>query len=67
MGDVYRAKDSRLGRSVALKVLPQDFAADAGRRQRFDAEARAASSLNHPNILSVFDTGTHEGLDYMVT
>jgi serine/threonine protein kinase len=67
MGDVYRAKDSRLGRSVALKVLPPDVANDANRRQRFDAEARAASALNHPNILSVFDTGTHEGLAYMVT
>src|SRR5580765_6521946 len=67
MGDVYRAKDPRLGRTVALKVLPPDVANDAGRRQRFDSEARAASALNHPNILSVFDTGTHEQLAYMVT
>jgi serine/threonine protein kinase/dipeptidyl aminopeptidase/acylaminoacyl peptidase len=67
MGDVYRAKDSRLGRSVALKVLPAEVANDSGRKQRFDAEARAASALNHPNILSVFDTGTHEGLAYIVT
>jgi serine/threonine protein kinase len=67
MGDVYRAKDTRLGRSVAVKVLPADVSNDPGRRQRFDAEARAASALNHPNILSVFDTGTHEGLAYIVT
>jgi len=67
MGDVYRAKDPRMGRTVALKVLPPDVANDAARRQRFDSEVRAASALNHPNILSVFDTGTHEGLDYMVT
>jgi serine/threonine protein kinase len=67
MGDVYRAKDSRLGRTVAVKVLPPDVSHDAGRRQRFDAEARAASALNHPNIVSVFDTGTHEGLAYLVT
>jgi Tol biopolymer transport system component len=67
MGDVYRAKDSRLRRTVAVKVLPPDVSDDAGRRQRFDAEARAASALNHPNIVSVFDTGTHDGLAYIVT
>ena len=67
MGEVYRARDTRLGRVVALKVLPPAVAGDIGRRQRFEQEARAASALNHPNILSVFDTGTHEGLAYMAS
>jgi len=67
MGEVYRARDSRLGRTVALKVLPHDVAADPARRQRFEQEARAASALNHPNILSVFDTGECESLVYIVS
>ena len=67
MGEVYRARDIRLGRTVALKVLPPDVAGDFNRRQRFEQEARAASALNHPNILSVFDTGTHDGLAYIVS
>src|ERR1035438_3228158 len=67
MGDVYRARDRRLGRDVALKVLPPDVAGDTGRRQRFEQEARAASALNHPNILSVYDTGSQDGLVYMVS
>src|SRR5436309_6931647 len=67
MGEVYRARDTRLGRAVALKVLLPEVASDLDRRQRFDAEARAASALNHPNILSVFDTGAHEGLAYIVS
>jgi Tol biopolymer transport system component len=67
MGEVYRARDSRLGRTVALKVLPPDVAHDAGRRQRFEQEARAASALNHPNILSVFDTGECDSLVYIVS
>ena len=66
MGEVYRARDSRLGRTVALKVLPPDVAADTGRRSRFEQEARAASALNHPNILTVFDFGSDGGLVYMV-
>jgi len=66
MGEVYRARDSRLGRTVALKVLPPDVAADPGRRSRFEQEARAASALNHPNILTVFDFGSDGGLVYMV-
>jgi len=57
MGEVYKARDTRLGREVAVKVLPADFAADAERRRRFEQEARAASALNHPNIVSVFDIG----------
>ncbi len=67
MGEVYRARDSRLARTVALKILPPDVAADIGRRQRFEQEARAASALNHPNILSVYDMGSQDGLAYIVT
>src|SRR3954451_5903280 len=57
MGEVYRAKDLKLGRTVALKILPADYAADASRRSRFEREARAAAALNHPNIVTVFDSG----------
>ena len=57
MGEVYRARDTRLGREVAVKVLPPDFAGDAQRRSRFEQEARAASALNHPNIVAVHDVG----------
>ena len=67
MGEVYRARDKRLARMVALKILPPDVATDAGRRQRFEQEARAASALNHPNILSVYDMGSQDGLVYIVT
>jgi dienelactone hydrolase len=66
MGEVYRAHDARLGRDVALKVLPHDLASDPGRRARFEQEARAASALSHPNIVSIHDIGTHEG-DLFVT
>src|SRR5438067_11748008 len=58
MGEVYRAKDARLNREVAIKVLPTDFAKDADRLRRFEQEARATSALNHPNILIVHDIGT---------
>jgi serine/threonine protein kinase len=67
MGEVYRARDTRLGRTVALKVLPHEIADDPGRRQRFEQEARAAGALNHPNLVSVFDTGTLDGLVYIVS
>jgi serine/threonine protein kinase len=67
MGEVYRAKDGRLGRSVALKVLPKSFAGDAERLRRFELEARAAGQLNHPNILAIYDIGTDNGLPYIVT
>jgi serine/threonine protein kinase/Flp pilus assembly protein TadD len=67
MGEVYRARDTRLGRDVAVKVLPDEFADDPDRLRRFEQEARAASALNHPNILVVHDLGTHEGAPYMVT
>ena len=67
MGEVWRARDTRLGRSVALKVLPPDLANDPSRRQRFEAEARAVGQLNHPNIVAVYDVGRHDGLGYMVS
>ena len=57
MGEVYRARDRRLNRDVALKVLPDDFAGDPARRQRFEKEARAVAALNHPNIVAVYDVG----------
>src|SRR5262245_54017919 len=66
MGEIYRARDTRLGREVAIKVLPQHLSADAGRRERFEREARAVSSLNHPNICVLHDIGHQEGIDYLV-
>ena len=66
MGEVYRAHDSRLDREVALKVLSGDFANDKDRLRRFEQEARATSALNHPNILTVYDTGTHDDAPFLV-
>lgn len=66
MGEVYRARDTRLGREVALKLLPREVACDAERVRRFNQEARAASSLKHPNILTVHDVGESDGAPYMV-
>jgi len=62
MGEVYRASDARLGREVAVKVLPAAFTAEADRLRRFEQEARAASALNHPNILAIYDVGTQQGV-----
>jgi eukaryotic-like serine/threonine-protein kinase len=67
MGEVYRAKDPRLGRDVAVKVLPASFSTDADRLRRFEQEARAAGILNHPNITAVYDIGSHDGAPYVVT
>jgi eukaryotic-like serine/threonine-protein kinase len=67
MGEVYRARDTRLNRDVAVKVLPASFAADAERLQRFAQESRAAAALNHPNILSIFDVGSEGGIPYVVS
>jgi Tol biopolymer transport system component len=66
MGEVYRARDPRLSREVAIKVLPPSFSADADRLRRFEQEARAAGILNHPNITAVHDIGTHDGAPYVV-
>jgi len=66
MREVYRARDSRLDRIVAVKVLPSFFSADPDRLRRFEQEARSVAALNHPNILSVHDIGTHDGTPYMV-
>jgi serine/threonine protein kinase len=66
MGEVYRTRDTRLGREVAIKVLPREYSADADRLRRFEQEARAAGMLNHPNILTIYDIGTHGGAPYLV-
>jgi len=67
MGEVYRARDDRIGREVAVKVLPTGLATDPDRLHRFEQEARAAGQLNHPNIVALYDVGTHEGSPYLVT
>jgi serine/threonine protein kinase len=66
MGEVYRARDTRLGREVAIKVLPEAFAADPALRARFDREAKTISSLNHPNICTLYDVGREGDTDYLV-
>ena len=67
MGEVYRARDSRLDRDVAVKVLPTAIAHDPDRRARFEREARAIAALTHPNVLAIHDVGSHEGTAYLVT
>ena len=67
MGEVYRAKDTRLGRDVALKILPDSFASDTDRLRRFEQEARAVAALNHPNILAIHDIGQHDGSPFLVS
>src|SRR6516164_1346780 len=66
MGEVYRAKDTRLERTVAIKILPEQFSADPVRKQRFEREAKTISSLNHPNICVLHDVGSQDGVDYLV-
>src|SRR5438309_2538973 len=67
MGVVYRARDTRLEREVAVKVLPDAFVNDPDRRARFEREAKAVAALSHPNILAIHDFGRHEGVTYAVT
>src|SRR5262245_36066492 len=67
MGEVYRARDTRLGREVAVKVLYEHFARDPDWMRRFEQEARTAGSLNHPNVLAIYDIGTHNGAPYLVS
>lgn len=67
MGEVYRARDTRLGRDVAIKVLPETFAKDADRLRRFEQEARTVATLNHPNILAIHDIGEHNGAPFLVS
>src|SRR5207244_11638959 len=67
MGEVYRARDTRLNRDVAIKILPSAFSTDSERLSRFEQEARAAAALNHPNILAVFDIGTADESPYVVS
>src|SRR6184192_4013585 len=67
MGEVFRARDPRLGRDVAIKVLPSAFSADVDRLHRFEQEARAAAALNHPNILAVYDIGSYADAPFIVS
>jgi WD40 repeat protein len=67
MGEAYRARDTRLGRDVAIKVLPPEFADNPERLRRFEQEARAVAALSHPNVLAIHDVGTHDAIPYLVT
>src|SRR6185369_8502790 len=66
MGEVYRAQDVKLGREVAIKVLPETFARDQLKLRRFEQEARLLANLEHPNICTLHDIGSQEGIDYLV-
>src|SRR5437016_3671756 len=67
MGEVFRARDTRLNRDVAIKVLPKDFVADADRLRRFEQEVKTLAALNHPNVLTIHDAGVHEDAPYLVS
>ena len=67
MGEVYRARDTRLERTVAIKILPESFACDHERLERFQQEARILSTLNHPNLMAVYDVGAQDGLHFLVS
>src|ERR1700720_4459018 len=66
MGEVYKARDTRLDRTVAVKILPSHLSENPEAKQRFDREARTISSLNHPNICTLHDVGEQDGVDYLV-
>ncbi len=66
MGEVYKATDTRLDRTVAIKVLPEHVAADPDLKQRFEREARTVAALNHPHICTLHDIGTQDGIDFLV-
>src|SRR5215469_17014116 len=66
MGEVYQATDTRLERTVAIKILPKEMSADATRKQRFEREAKIISGLTHPNICTLHDVGSLDGVDYLV-
>src|SRR5262250_2400842 len=66
MGEVYRARDTRLERTVAIKILPVQVSSDPVRKQRFEREAKTISNLNHPNICTLHDIGSQDGIDYLV-
>src|SRR5438270_13709478 len=67
MGEVFRARDTRLNREVAIKVLPRDFVADGDRLRRFEQEVKTLAALNHPNVLVIHDAGVHEAAPYLVS
>ncbi len=67
MGEVYRARDTRLDRAVAIKILPESFASDRERLDRFQQEARILSALNHPNLMAVYDVGVQDGMHFLVS
>src|SRR5262245_5682489 len=67
MGEVFRARDTRLNRDVAIKVLPKEFSSDADRLRRFEQESKTLAVLNHPNVLTIHDAGVHEGAPYLVS
>src|SRR5882762_10457617 len=66
MGEVYRARDTRLDRTIVIKILPAQFSSDPVRKQRFEREAKTISSLNHPHICILHDVGSQDGVDYLV-
>src|SRR5215470_2703356 len=67
MGEVFRARDTRLNREVAIKILPKEFASDSDRLRRFEQESKALAALNHPNILIIHDAGVHDGTPFLVS